>query len=514
MSPRPRVAAPAPAFREALEIPNWTSADPRQLPLVDMRAGDCLDIFGVEPDASFDAIVSDLPAAIGFMGRKWDGDRGGRAAWVAFWAERLELARRKSKPGGFSLTWALPKTQHWTGCAVEDGGWEIIDTIHHVFGQGWNKSGNLLKPAHEVWILARNGMGGELQIDASRVRRDWSDRGAAWLRSGHSAKPEAQKITGAPPGNGISANPLGSHPANHVMSHCPECEESGKRRVKGDDRLGGTGARAPGFGDVGSAGGTGKPVAAVYGTAEMPFYDCLAGCDCGLSVLAPAGGPAPRCACGMSMWWACPVAEIDAQSGHLQSGSSAGFVGDVQRSNAMGDMRSMIRPETIYADSGGASRFFPCFGYFSKAAGGERHAGCEGFYWRANKRNLFGFDRVDRATWEALPEAERAEGNVHPTVKGLRLMEYLVGLVTPARGRVGDLTVGSGGTRLAIERLNQARGLGLTFLGADVCPEAIEIAHARLAYWKAVRHDTKPTRTARVAKDTPAPPQLSLLRPL
>ena len=44
---------------------------------------------------------------------------------------------------------------------------------------------------------------------------------------------------------------------------------------------------------------------------------------------------------------------------------------------------------------------------------------------------------------------ERGEGNVHPTVKPLKLMKYLVKLVTPPKGVVLDPFTGSGTTAIA-----------------------------------------------------------------
>lgn len=482
---------------------------------IDLRAGNCLDIFGAEPDASFDAFVSDWPAGVAFMGRAWDKAHGGRDAWIKVWAEVAAMMRRKAKPGAYSLTWALPRTAHWTMTALEDGGWTVQDVVVHVTGQGWPKGRSALKPAAEHWILARNGGGGELQIDAARVPRgadDWPDEGRA---GGCSAKPEAAKITGAPPGNGIRCPPAGSWPPNFVLSHCPACEERGVRLVKGSAPA--SGPTLTGASSSGSRGRfNGVEATPSYGTEqEVPAFDCLAACDCGASTFAPAGGPAPRCSCGRAMWWACPVAEMDAQSGEsitpLTVGRGAG--GQRGRYGPIGSMTDV----PCFGDAGGASRFFPRFTYETKAAGGERDAGCDDLYWRRNPRNAFGFDRVTRAEWEALGgggawhggatagadnrpgralPAEHARGNVHPTVKSVALMEWLCSLVCPPGGRLGDVTVGSGGTAVAWHRVCERAGVAPSFLGADICPEAIDIARARLAWWRAVRLDVEPVKRA------------------
>ena len=98
-----------------------------------IHTGDCLDVIR-QLDVLADAAVCDPPAGIAFMGRGWDADRGGRGPWVAWLAERLAAARARTKPGGWLLCWALPRTAHWTGCAVEDAGWRVVDVIHHAFG--------------------------------------------------------------------------------------------------------------------------------------------------------------------------------------------------------------------------------------------------------------------------------------------------------------------------------------------------------------------------------------------
>jgi site-specific DNA-methyltransferase (adenine-specific) len=64
--------------------------------------------------------------------------------------------------------------------------------------------------------------------------------------------------------------------------------------------------------------------------------------------------------------------------------------------------------------------------------------------------------------------SERGEGNNHPTVKPLALMEYLCRLVTPPEGLVLDPFCGSGTTLLAAE--NE----GFKAVGIDKEPEAAE----------------------------------------
>jgi site-specific DNA-methyltransferase (adenine-specific) len=52
-----------------------------------LHHGDCLDVLRTLDANSVDAIVTDPPAGIAFMGKEWDEDKGGRAAWMAWMTE-------------------------------------------------------------------------------------------------------------------------------------------------------------------------------------------------------------------------------------------------------------------------------------------------------------------------------------------------------------------------------------------------------------------------------------------
>lgn len=141
--------------------------------------GDCLDVLKQLPDNSVDAIVTDPPYGLAFMGKKWDYD----VPSVEVWAECLRVL----KPGGHLLAFAGTRTQHRMAVRIEDAGFEIRDMIAWVYGSGFPKShngewgGTALKPALEPITMARKplvgtvasnvlewGTGG-LNIDGCRV---------------------------------------------------------------------------------------------------------------------------------------------------------------------------------------------------------------------------------------------------------------------------------------------------------------------------------------------------------
>ena len=88
-------------------------------------------------ECSVDAIVTDPPYELGFMGESWDST--GIANSVAMWREALRVL----KPGGHLLAFSGTRTYHRMVCAIEDAGFEIRDQIGWVYSTGFPKSHNL-----------------------------------------------------------------------------------------------------------------------------------------------------------------------------------------------------------------------------------------------------------------------------------------------------------------------------------------------------------------------------------
>ena len=127
-----------------------------------LHHGDCLEVLATLPDCSVDAIVTDPPAGIAFMGKAWDKDKGGKAEWIDWMFEVALQCRRVIKPGGHALVWAIPRTSHWTGDAWEEAGWQVRDKIYHVFGSGFPKSADVSKridlEQQKQWIDVRKAI--------------------------------------------------------------------------------------------------------------------------------------------------------------------------------------------------------------------------------------------------------------------------------------------------------------------------------------------------------------------
>ena len=97
-------------------------------PIDTIIQGDCLEEMKKLPDQSIDAIVTDPPYELAFMGKKWDAS--GIAYNVDMWGECLRVL----KPGGHLLAFGGSRTYHRMACAIEDAGFEIRDSIHWDYG--------------------------------------------------------------------------------------------------------------------------------------------------------------------------------------------------------------------------------------------------------------------------------------------------------------------------------------------------------------------------------------------
>lgn len=387
--------------------------------------GDCADVLRSLPDGGVDALVSDPPSGIAFMGAEWDRNKGGRAQWVAWLAGILSDARRATRDGGRAIVWSLPRTSHWTGCAVEDAGWSIETTIAHLFGTGWPKGKAQTKPAQETWWLARTGKSEALNIEACRVGTSKRVPGGDVAQSVNGVYGTASTRTADELGRDPT---VGRYPPNLLLSHTDGCVCEGTRRV---------------------ATGTGyKPADANYarGPSAVPFTLQRDGTTC---YVAPDGTESVEA-------WACvegcPVAELDRQSGERTVGGGQWTAGRAGNANAYG--AANVRPAAGYGDTGTASRFFPqfpaddpdapwseaMFRYVAKPSRAERNVGLVEPGPRRKRNELLPGDCYGN---------DRSEGNTHPTVKSVALMRWLLRLVTKPGDVILDPFGGSGTTGVA-----------------------------------------------------------------
>lgn len=138
-------------------------------PVIDLQNakvffGSCLDVLPTLADNSVDAIVTDPPYELGFMGKSWDNS--GIAYNVDVWRECLRVL----KPGGHILAFGGSRTWHRLAVAIEDAGFEMRDSIAWLYGSGFPKSHNISKAIDKV-------QGGQVKVGkAFKVAGEYGDR--------------------------------------------------------------------------------------------------------------------------------------------------------------------------------------------------------------------------------------------------------------------------------------------------------------------------------------------------
>lgn len=346
----------------------------------------CLDAMRDMPAGSVDAIVTDPPYGLSFMGKDWDHGVPG----VAFWQEALRVA----KPGAHLLAFGGTRTYHRLACAIEDAGWEIRDCIMWVYGSGFPKSMDVAKAIDkangyegevigertvDVGMQGGNMHAGRKQQQQQQQIHALSPEAEVWSGWGTALKPAVEPIV-------VARKPLEGTVAANVLEHgtgainidacrvpLPEGDKP-ENGVKHDGHEIDTQEAGYGFKAVDRAPGLGRfPANLVHDGSQ----EVLALFPSGTGASAPLRGTEPS-----------------------RTGAHGIY-------NAYGPHA----PSVLYdARGGSAARFFYC----AKAA-----------------------------------RSERGEGNDHPTVKPVALMRWLVRLVCRPGGLVLDPFCGSGTTGVA-----------------------------------------------------------------
>ena len=345
-------------------------------------------------------------------------------------------------------------------------GTELITAPSTEAAKQWDGWGTALKPASEPIVLARKPLEKGLSIAENVLKWGTGGINIDGSRIGHN---EEQKFTNreqrkegwnmdncgfdSTKNTTASANPQGRFPANLILTHHPECECKGMKKVKG---IGGGQANHIGKEINNSILGKGYKRGNVLPYSDENGEETVENWDCHED---------------------CPIRIMDEQSGVLKSGAMDSITKG-GKFNVYGEMaeRRVVNP----ASEGGASRFFYC----AKASKSERNKGLEGFEEKEMGRNQSSLDGGKMLTGSG-NERSNAKQNFHPTVKPIKLMQYLVKLITPPNGKVLDPFCGSGTTGIACKLE------GFEFVGMEQDPEYTKIAQSRIENYKEEKGKTK-----------------------
>jgi site-specific DNA-methyltransferase (adenine-specific) len=329
----------------------------------------------------------------------------------------------------------------------------------------WEGWGSALKPANEPIVLARKPLEKGLSIAENVLKWGVGAINIDASRIGHN---EEQKFTnreqrkeGWNMGNcgfdstnnhTASADPNGRFPSNVILTHHSECECLGLKKVKGS-------SCSPE--DVGK-GREGNHSNGIYGEKSSKI------------TVSHTDENGEETIENWNCHEDCPIKILDEQSGELKSGNLSGKeYTEGKRTNVVYGKLGAYEFNPRKGDTGGASRFF----YVAKASKSERNFGLKGF---EEKQSVGGGGGIG----EYLEDVNSPSGkygsekapskNHHPTVKPVKLMQYLVRMITPPNGTVLDPFAGSGTTGVA------CKIDGFNFVGLELSEEYGEIARARI----------------------------------
>jgi DNA modification methylase len=463
---------------------------------------DCVEAMAAMPAASVDAVVCDPPYGLEFMGKEWDRlgasashrvDRAGEMgeenkrryiasgvtygqdtkamqAWHEAWARE---ALRVLKPGGHLLAFGGTRTYHRLACAVEDAGFEVRDCLAWLYGSGFPKSLDVSKAIDNAAGAERERVagapsGGMASLNAGNAAAGY--RGEAYYENGNAplssvaVTPDAERWQGwgtaLKPAHEpivLARKPLTGTVAANVLAHGTGALNVDGCRIGTDDGLGRFNNAKPPEHRVPDS----HPDAKAFGRMQQE------------AALIDNSG-------GLGRWPANVVMDeqaaaiLDAQTGESASSDRLRH-NTAQAHNRTQSMGQSAGDWTTsgYADSGGASRFL----YVAKASSAERNAGLDGFEERDMGEVFSGGMAGASIPLKGSPPPRYR--NVHPTVKPIELMRWLVRLVTPPDGVVLDPFTGSGTTGIACVLE------GVRFVGIEREPEYAAIARARIAWWMA-----------------------------
>lgn len=359
----------------------------------------------------------------------------GKAAERGVTRVQVDLHMGTSDMGGWWLSTlrhrcAIPQWDQWVQLRELIGFGDDMDTEvwrlngrKGTPGEAWDQRevvGRDGRQARSSWLGTQDGVSSTWGIGDWDVTAPATDAAKQWDGWNTALKPSQEPII-------VAQKPFKGTISGNVLKHGTGGLNIGACRVPTTDRWTATGKQsAPGTSYQGSVDGS-FPISAIstHPDGRWPA-----------NVVFSHSEDCAEDSCVDE----CPVAELDRQSGVTTSNASAGRNGKDQAVSTWGLNRV---DDTVrgHDDSGGASRFFPCFRYEAKAPGAER---------------------------------PRIAGKSHSTVKPVSLLRFLSRLITPPSGTILDCFAGTGSTGQA------ARAEGFPCILIDDDLQAMEWIRARL----------------------------------
>ena len=434
-------------------------------------------------DNYFDSIVTDPPYEIGFMGKSWDAS--GIANNPEMWAECLRVL----KPGGYLLSFSATRTYHRMTCAIEDSGFEIRDMIEWVYGSGFPKSLNIGKAVDKIALRL-----GQFDAFANHLTEQIEKSGKTQKEIASLFPSKTGGLTGCVWNWANGANvptvaqwnilkPL-LNLSDEYLTLIERIER--EREVVGMGKAGltaGTIANFAGEKEFDLTKGTSEWEG--WGTALKPAHEPICMARKPLAEKTVAENVLKYGTGGINIDESRVGTEIITQRfATVEGGKAIGGKGVGIKQKATGETTTTVGrfPANLIHDNSEEVR--ECFPDVKGRTGRKQlnemtfqpgqfakpQKLTKGVYDSGNASRFF-----KSIIYQAkASKSERGEGNIHPTVKPVALMEYLIKMVTPKGGIVLDPFMGSGSTGVACV-LND-----FEFVGIDLDKDYCEIARARM----------------------------------
>jgi len=388
---------------------------------------------------------------------KYDQSLTGNKAfevWTWQWAQEVY---RVLKPGAYILVFCGPRTYHRMACGIEDAGFEIRDQLQWLYGSGFPKSHNISKGIDKKYGAEREVVG-KSNLHSGQAFR--TDKG--W--NSNNLKPcEEVMITAPSTSQAKQWDGWGTalKPSNEpiVLARKPLSEKTVVDNVLkwGCGGLNIDGCRI----------GTIEKISYGKTKDKAPDPNCYGKYNLRSGEGAHSQGRWPA----NTLFDYAASQMLDEQSGILKQGGAQR--GSIIKSKGGGYNAGIGKVEKTTGinetDTYGASRFF----YVAKASKRERNEGLEGMPEKRKSHMQTKNGTGERSMTEGFPDT--FQQNHHPTVKPIKLMQYLVRLITPPKGIVLDPFMGSGTTGIA------ALNSGFEFCGIELNKEYLEIARKRIS---------------------------------
>ena len=422
--------------------------------------GDNRDTLKTIPDNSIDAIVTDPPYGIDFLGKAWDANTGA--------LETYQECLRVLKPGGHILAFSAARTYHHLAVTLEQAGFEIRDQIMWIYSSGFPKSQDVGRSIQRSLgvkeTVSQSGTnafttkGISFSEDENREYEEKKGKviptdpeAVAWAGWGTALKPAHEPIA-------LARKPM-------KTSIAQNCQKWGTGALNIDA------TRVPYANEA--------DLKTYINNIAGPLERSTANEGDGIKMFEGKVGYKVKKGTVKRL----PSAGKRTASFHNATGGgetvSGGDGSPEFEANPIGRFPSNVIGEILQADY---QKYFYC----PKVSRRERHIGFD-------DATVIGSTHPDDVRAHPLWEPEIGtsparlkqkiidsgtfKGNNHPTVKPIELMKYLIKLITPPGGTVLDPFNGSGSTGCA------AVELGFNYIGCELDPAYVEISKKRIEAW-------------------------------